>query len=195
MKRRFFTLIELMISIVLFCLIFLSAGGIFFSILHAWTRQKNTIELVQETRWALDFMANELRHALQIVNNKPREGSYSNQIWFILDLNNDGNGDLTVRYQQAGPTLRRGQKAGKQFVEGAEPGWNFTPICTNIANTGTNKPFYRHSSPDQDLFTITLVVRPNRDQPEGWLNRNITLATTVRLRNYIGDYKPGGGKN
>ncbi|OGX26658.1 MAG: hypothetical protein A3J51_00445 [Omnitrophica WOR_2 bacterium RIFCSPHIGHO2_02_FULL_45_21] len=60
-NRNGFTLIEVMVAITVFSLVIIAAGSVFISISQSWQRQRSAIELLQNIRWTMELMTNEIR--------------------------------------------------------------------------------------------------------------------------------------
>ena len=97
--RRAFTLIEILVAIAVFASVTVSTAGIFFFVHNAWQTHKKDLNLIQNARWAIDFMTAELRssyvhdlrsytvdgesvYALSYNIYDTQSGSYSNRMWF-----------------------------------------------------------------------------------------------------------------
>lgn len=61
--RKSFTLLELLVAVGIFSLMSVSASGLLVSIFNSWRTQRTDLDLVQNARWAVQFIANELRRA------------------------------------------------------------------------------------------------------------------------------------
>jgi len=161
-SRKGFTLIEVMVALAVFAVIIASAGSVFISIQQAWQRQKQTVELIQNARWAMEFMSNEIRGAGQILIPPPDGG----QLEFRTDPDNNGFPPYrTIDYQKTGAVLqRRWRQSG-----GWQPWQELANLIIN--NPSGNNIFTKNGS----LITIELTVEED--------SRQYTLKTQVRLRN------------
>lgn len=177
--RRSFTLLEVLVAIAVFGLVVTAAAGTFAAIQQAWRRQRNTIDLVQNARWAMERIANELRRGGAPIatpggGNRLRfQLSPTNRVWYWrgnTDSDTTGLGDETFLYRGVGNNLASDaypmrQQLANFIVPNPPPGSD--PIFVNAGG----------------LITITLTVRPNPAQPAGPNNRDYTLRTQVRGRN------------
>ena len=87
--KKGFSLIEVMVALTVFALVITAAGGTFASIQQAWKRQSATLDLVNNSRWAMEFMVNEIRGAgnFNIVSAERVQfelppGGPSNRVWY-----------------------------------------------------------------------------------------------------------------
>lgn len=198
--RKGFTLLEVLVAIAVFALIVTASAGTFATIQQAWRKQRNTIDLAQNARWAMEFMANEIR--LSSVSAAPGWAQVQIQpggrrIQFGRDADGDGDvdgSDIQIQLERPAGTntiLRRRQRTGGAGPWGA---WdelaNFIVLLNpDLVNNATglppggdgNDPIFINNA---DLLTITLTVRRDPNQlntiPE---NRDYTLKTQARVRN------------
>ncbi len=182
--KKTFTLIELIVSITLFAIIFITAGGAFYSVLGSWSRQRNTIEMLQNARWAADFMVNELRQGgnfsapnggvqrVRFEIDTDGDGSLDTRVWYWRgDSASDGaeHGDKTYLYRGIGHSIHQAYLARKQLA---------SFVASNLSG---NRIFSLSS--DKKQVTIELSVRPDPYRPAGHLNHNFTVMTDVEKRN------------
>ncbi|MBU4305105.1 MAG: prepilin-type N-terminal cleavage/methylation domain-containing protein [Candidatus Omnitrophica bacterium] len=159
---RGFTLLEVMISITVFSIVFTSAAGMFSSVQYAWQKQKNSADSLRETQWAMELMINEIRRA--------EAGSVivsvgGDRIRFQIDPNGDGNPPFRqIEYRRQGTVLnRRWRNAG---------GGGWTNPYQETANYLAALPPFSSGS---GLVTITLDVTKG--------SVNYVLTSRVRPRN------------
>ena len=172
-RQRCFTLIELTTSLTLFAIIFVAAGGTFFSVLNNWTRQRNTIDLVQHARWALEFMVSEIRPGSNCGEDVSLDG-----IW--CDLPSGGGPFNRVWYWRGddGPLFGESSILYRGEDSGTGPSLPGQELANFISNTS---PIFTMSG---DLLTIELTGRPYPNQsPDRPFNKDFTVRTKVRLRN------------
>lgn len=178
--RRSFTLLEVLVAIAIFGLVVAAAARTFASIQTAWRKQRNTIDLVQNARWALERIANELRNGANIstpggdrVRFELSPGGPANRVWYwrgntASDTTVRGNRNFLYRGPGISITVAYSnrQQLADFIVDNPPPGSD--PIFANAGG----------------LITITLTVRPNPAlPPTAPGNRDYTLRTRVRVRN------------
>lgn len=175
-----FSLLEVMVAVTVFGLIMTSAAGTFAAIQQAWRKQKNSIDLVQNSRWALESMANEIRQGgapLTITGGgerlsfRPYPGPPTALVWYwrgntASDLL--GLGDRTFFYRGVGATIGAAYLVRQQLANFIVVNPSGNPIFTNAGG---------------GLYTIELTLRPQPTLAIGSDNRNYTLTTQVRVRN------------
>lgn len=155
-----------MAAIAVFGLVSVAVGETIFSLQQSWRKQRNTLDLIQNTRWAMEFMSNDIR----------RSGSVSilsgTQMNLIVDPNSDGAPPFqTIEYLWSGSALQRRQDAGAwQELAGFIP---------NPASEG----YSIFAAAGGALYTLDLRVRPKPVEPQSANNRNYALRTQVRRRN------------
>lgn len=155
-----------MVAIAVFGFVSVTVGETIFSLQQSWRKQRDTLDLIQNTRWAMEFMANELRRA----------GSASilsgTQMNLIVDPNSDGAPPFqTIEYLWSGAALQRRQDSGAwQELAGFIP---------NPAAEG----YSIFASAGGALYALELRARPRSSEPQSADNRNYTLRTQARRRN------------
>ena len=155
--KKGFTLLEIMVALVVFAVIVMSAGSVFVSVQQSWQKQRDIIDLVQNARWAMEFMSNEVRSALNIITPSMHENG--NELKFNI-------GTRTIDYQENGAVL---QRRWRQGAGGWHPWEDLADFV--VPNPDGNNIFTRNGK----LITIELTVEKN--------NRQYTLRTEVRARN------------
>ena len=161
--KKSFTLLEIMVALVVFAMITMSIGGVFVFVQKTWQKQRDIIDLVQNARWAMEFMSNEVREA---GNTSISIYGSGNELKFDIDPDNDGSPPFrTIDYQKNGTILRRRWKQGADR-HAWEDLANFV-----VSNPDGNDIF----TINDNLITIELTVEKN--------GRQYTLKTEVRARN------------
>jgi prepilin-type N-terminal cleavage/methylation domain-containing protein len=183
--RRGFSLLEVMVAVTVFTLVMIAAGGSFISVQRAWLIQRGTIDRIQNARWAMELMSNEIRHStasggwgdITVQNN-------GRTLRVGIDTDGDNVPDTRVVYW-------RGSTSSDAIVDGYSDylyrgvGNNSSqayPTRQQLANfvvdnpinplTGNPYPIFEESG---GIVTIRLTVE--RD------SRSYTLRTQVRPRN------------
>lgn len=174
--KRGFTLLEVLVAIAVFALIITAAAGTFASIQLTWRKQRNSIDLVQNSRWALERMVNEIRQggnvtitgAGQRLSFRPYPGPPTPLVWYWRG-NGGALGTNTIMYRGTGATI-------------AAANLNRQDLANLIVfpNPSGNNIFIDSGG---GLYTIELTVRPRPTAAVGRENRNYTLRTQVRPRN------------
>ena len=175
-----FSLLEVLVAIAVLGLVMAGASGVFSSVQQAWRKQRNTIDLVQNARWALEFMVNEARGSTETsppgwAQIQIQAGGQRLQIG--TDSNGDNNPDRQVQYQRLGTTV---QRRWRNFPGGPWQPWEELSNFIVFPNPSGNAIF---TNPSSGLYAIELTVRPQPTQPAGRENRNYTLRTQMRARN------------
>lgn len=198
--RRGFTLLEVLVAITVLGFIVAITGQIFVSLNQSWRRQRATINLVQNSRWAMERMANEIRQGSNIdtsppgpiasgrgIRFRPFPGPPTPYVWYWR-----GNGGVTgnsdVLYRGTGANFGGpgGANASRQELA------NFVvdnPLAPNdlVDNTTGVAPNDFIQDPvfifNAGLLTIELTYRPVPAQPAGRENRDFTVWAQVRPRN------------
>ncbi len=205
-KKRFlsltgFTLIEVIISLAVFSLIIASASGIFVSIQQSWQKQKNSIELTNNLRWAMEFMTNEIRSTIPSPPPVKLPASARLQIQaggervsFGIDTDGDFTPDTTVWYWRGNTAsdatglgdstyIYRGTVAGLGAAINAAYN-NRKQLANFIVTNPSGNDIFSYPVPlDTSFVIIELTVRPNPLQPQGRDNFNYAARTRVKIRN------------
>lgn len=176
-RKKGFTLLEVMVAIAVFTFIVTAAAGTFVSMQQAWRVQKTSVNLVQNARWAMEFMANELRQGgapIAITGGvntrlsfRPYPGAPSPLVWYWRG-NGGAFGTNSIIYRGVGNTIAAANLNRQELV-------NFI-----VTNPSGNLIFIAAGG---GLYTIELTVRPRPTQPIGRDNRNYSVRTQVRPRN------------
>lgn len=174
MSPKAFSLLEIMVAIAIFTLVIVGAGGTFLPIQQAWQRQRQTIDLIQNVRWAMEFMVNEIRGGgnFTVVSGDSVQlelppGGAPNRVWYWRG--DDGT-------YGSRNTLFRGTGAGLG---------NANNNRQELANLIVDNPSGNNIFIDAggNLYTIELTVRPKPTEPESSGNRSYTSRTQARPRN------------
>lgn len=181
-NKKGFSLIEVLVSLAVLGLIFAGAAGAFSSVQQAWRAQRNAIDLVQNSSWALERMVNEIRQGWsvsllppaasppfatgRIISFYPYSGAFS-RVWYWRG-NGGNNGDVNIFYRGEGMTFTTANTFREELAN------------LIVDNPGTSRIFF---DPSPGLYTIELTVRPRPTLPAGRENHDYTLRTKVRVRN------------
>lgn len=176
-----FTLLEVLVALAVLGMVMAGASGIFSSVQQAWRKQRNTLDLVQNARWAMEFMANEARSTTE--TGLPGWARIQIQMAgqrLQLGIDSDGNTvpDKQVQYQRIAATNTI-QRRWRNFP-GPWQAWEELANFVVFPNPSGNPIF---SNPAAGLYAIELTVRPQPTQPVGRENRDYTLRTQARPRN------------
>ena len=191
-NEKGFTLLEVLVAIAVLGLVMAGASGIFSSVQQAWRKQRNTLDLVQNARWAMEFMANEVRHAT--VSAAPAWAQtqiilVGNGIQLGRDSDGDNDvdiGDIQVQFRRPAGATAQIQRRQRTRTGPPGPLWSAWSAWEELANfivlpnPSGNALF---TDAGGGLYTIELTVRPQPTQPVGRENRDYTLRTQVRARN------------
>ncbi len=176
MCKKGFTLLEVLVAVTVFGLVAAAAGGTFASMQQAWRKQRNSIALMQNSRWAMEFITNELRQGGTVTISgggqrlrfRPYPGPPTSFVWFWRG-NGGGLGTATIIYRGTGPSI-------------AAANFNRRELANFIVfpNPSGNNIF---TDAGGGLYSIELTLRPQPTQPVGRENRNYVLSTQARPRN------------
>lgn len=168
--KKGFSLLEVMVAMTVFALVITAGGEIFVSLQTAWRKQKRSIEVIENSAWAMEFMANELRQRGNIVI-WDAGGTVSSQMPanFVWYWRGDGGafGNTAVIYRGTGVTK-------------ADANTNRQELANLIVNNTSGNDILSLAG---SLLTIELTVRPQPIQADGPGNHNYTLRTQARPRN------------
>jgi prepilin-type N-terminal cleavage/methylation domain-containing protein len=192
LTKHGFTLIEILVALTIFATIVVSVTGVLISIRCSWKKQQAAIDLIQHSRWAMEFTCNELRQgstpAVGIVSVVTQTLSFMNasgaKVWYwrgppkgpladgnttILFRGIDGPGDgVDNAIEAADPQSLQDANTNRQEMTGFV-----------VDNTSGNNIFTLAGG----LCTIELTLRPNPGSPVGTGNHDFTLRSQARARN------------
>lgn len=205
--RKGFTLIEILVSLAAFSLVMVSMGSAFYRIYNDWQRQRDYNLVLENGRWAMEFMSNDIRLGYgdySFANSgETSEGLADFQfLSFETPPVDTGNNEKIYYWKELDPQgqlvlyrmnrqLTGGSKQGRQ--NGKDNSKSFSwykanglvrELCRFVVDDGVDT--FTISSCDASgncMVEIRLTVRPRPLQPEGPGNRNFTFRTRVRPRN------------
>jgi prepilin-type N-terminal cleavage/methylation domain-containing protein len=183
-----FTLIEILVSLVVFGIVMATVGGIFCRLFNDWQRQKTYFQSFENVRWALDIMSRDIRASEADTMNDSAESGFNAHELLLLYVdkgqghsqadnrayywkNNSAN-DFDTLYRAEVPKNRNlawaisnnKQEVLAKFIVNA---------TFNVTDQGTNN----------STVSIVLVTRPKPAEAEVPANRNYMFRTQVRPRN------------
>ena len=186
-----FTLIEIMVSLVVFSLVMAVMSGAFYKTFKDWQRQRDYNLVMENARWAVEFMSNKIRTGHSDANvSDAAESPLSDHelLKFMIDPAGKGNAKDKKIYFWRGATgvgqanvLYYGQvNWNKDLADAADPDvrrelCRFVVSATDIFNVSG-------CSSGNCTVELNLTVRPRPDQPTGPGNQNYNLRTLVRPR-------------
>ncbi|MDD2702684.1 MAG: prepilin-type N-terminal cleavage/methylation domain-containing protein [Candidatus Omnitrophica bacterium] len=185
-EREGFSLVEILVSLTIFSVMILVAGGVLHKVLIDWSRQRDYFDCVQNARASMSFMVNEVRNAKKNSVSVENSGasirflwagqtSNSDRVWYwIGNQDDDGTsrGDKTILYRGTGTNLN------SAYDERTE-------LANFVANAEIGTDVFDRSG---DEVTITLMLMPHPEQYEdcGYDcpgNHVFILSSKVRVRN------------
>jgi prepilin-type N-terminal cleavage/methylation domain-containing protein len=197
--KKGFTLVEILVSLAIFGVIFSVASGTLYNIYRDWTRQRDYMEVMQDAYWALEFMTTELRQATSITNKAPGadffifvssvrrlevETPYTgNHIWYWRGDRapfNTSNENTAMGYNGY---LYRGETS---LLSTIFPACRLSYemrrqiLSRHIVDNPGAAFFY---SVTGNLVTLRLTLRPNPDNTTKPGNRDYEVMTRFRRRN------------
>ena len=176
-----FTLVEILVALAVFALVMAAAGETYISVRQAWQRQRQIIDLVQNSRWAMEFMENEVRHTTATGNPgwaRLNVFAGGNAIDFSIDSDGDNNADTQIQYERNGTILQRRQRRRRPPPPGPWGTWQ--ELANFIVDNPSGNDIFNFTG---GVLTIELTLRPNPAQPAGPGNLDYTIRTQVRPRN------------
>jgi len=173
MKKKGFTLIEILASLTAFCIMFVAIGSVFYSVYLNWKKQRDINQNILSARWAMEFMSNEIRHA-----NTSCISNTTTSLYFSRGADCSGGGSwkgICYSFDSSTYTLFRCEGNKKNTCSKACAAAQDI-LATSVADAN-------FTVPEAEMAGIRLTVRPRPAESEGVGNRNITLETKVRGRN------------
>jgi prepilin-type N-terminal cleavage/methylation domain-containing protein len=179
---RAFTLIETLVSLAVFAVIMMTVGSVFFSLYRDWKRQKDYMNVLQDSFWAVEALSSEMRQATDIVNETNPPGwrlttNYMAEYIWIWRGTQAGLANENTTYGYNGFLYRGYGYCKDAWFLCTHGAWEYRNIlCRFITN-------YTNVSTANGLIYLNLTLRPQPDAPEGPLNRGYTVNTVIRRRN------------
>jgi prepilin-type N-terminal cleavage/methylation domain-containing protein len=180
---RAFTLIEILVSLAVFSIITTTVGSVFFYLYRDWKRQKDYMNVLQDSYWAVEALSSEMRQATDINNDTDPtswriETNYIPQdIWIWrgnragIENENDTFGYNGFLYRGYGNCKTSGWFCQHGAWEYRNILCRFITGYTYLWNATTN------------LVYINMTMRPQVEAPEGPLNRHLSVNMVIRRRN------------
>jgi prepilin-type N-terminal cleavage/methylation domain-containing protein len=189
-RKNGFTLIEIMVSLAVFAVVMAVMGSAFYKISQDWQRQRDYSSVLDNARWAMQFMINEIRrahanneinvagqstlndHELLTFTVDPASGVKDRRIYYWRGKSPNGEPYILYRGEvksnkNFGNAASARQELSRFVVDGTDI-FNVSAGCATSINC---------------TVELNLTVRPKPDQPVGPGNQNYTFRTLVRPRN------------
>ncbi len=157
MRKKGFSLIEVLTSLFIIGIIIVNVAAIFFIVQNSWIAQKDRIRAIRDAYWALNFLTYELRQATNLQINP-------NSLRFRLDTDGDGSANIRIRYRWNNNQLRRRQRS-----IGGGGGWSRWEVLINDLSSFTIQ------NPSGNFYRIQASIRKRR--------KTFNFRTGVWLRN------------
>jgi prepilin-type N-terminal cleavage/methylation domain-containing protein len=158
--KKGFTLVEVTVVLAVLGLMMAAISGVLISVQQGWQRQKDELDLIQNSRWAVEFMSNEVRQANSSTMQVTPDGR---QLNFQLDPDGDGIAPYQeTEYQINGTVLQR--RIGQSGV------WQTYQELANFIVDNPNSFIWSGATLSIELTTSSG-------------NRSYVLRTLVRPRN------------
>jgi len=199
-KKKSFTLVEVAVSIAVLSFVAAMFSSIFWVIQNYWVTQRDRAEVVQNARWAMEFMSNEIRYA-------SRNGAQNVQlvsgveagidgIHFHRDNDNDGATNLSIWYWRGNSAPANEFDAGADTTGRGDQRYIYRGAGNNLNNAYAARRIMARYVIDNtggaqifglggnNMVTMLLTVRPKPLTNGGPNNASYTLRTQARPRNY-----------
>jgi prepilin-type N-terminal cleavage/methylation domain-containing protein len=193
-RKNGFTLIEIMVSLAVFAMVMATMGSAFYKTYKDWQRQRDANLVLENARWAMEFMSHEIKRAHanndvkingeNILNDRelltftvdPTHGTKDRKIYYWRGKS--GCGEPYILY-------RSEFKSNKNFNTGNADSANVRQELSRFVVSGTNifNVSAGCATSTNCTVEVNLTVRPKPDQPESPGNRNYSFRTIVRPRN------------
>ncbi|MCX5708736.1 MAG: type II secretion system protein [Candidatus Omnitrophica bacterium] len=191
-RKNGFTLIEIIVSLAVFAVVMAVMGSEFFNISKDWQRQRDYNLVLDNARWAMEFMSNEIRkghadnnvtivgegtlsdHELLTFSVDPTKGPKNKKIYYWRGKSGYGEPYILYRGEvkwnkNLGDAVNVRQELSRFVVDGTDI-FNVSAGCAASPTTNCT-------------VEVNLTVRPKPDQPVFPGNQNYTFRTLVRPRN------------
>ena len=201
MKKKGFTLVELLVYISISSIIILLAYSILSRTITTYHHQEQISSLYQDLQAAIDFMTKEIRLAgcdpleagnigfVNVYDSEDRYDTDSNSIHFTRDidsppdgLTNNSNENICYYLYNSGGINKLGRKTGTTGIT--------QPVAENIVNLEFK--YYKSDGTelagnfnlnDIRLVEIYLTGHTSKPDPISKKRKEITLMTAIRIRN------------
>lgn len=177
-----FTLVEIMISLVLFSILMAATSSVFFTVQNSAIKQRQAIELGDNLRWGENYILTDIREAsassLHNLTSKGVDGFNctnvaGSTVWYWRGNNTQSGiatGNSTTIYRARGSIFNSTLTASSQELV------NF------IVNNTAGAPVFNVSL-SLSSVTVEMKVREYPANPAGQGNREYRIRTTVCARN------------
>jgi len=204
--KKTFTLIEVLVVLAVFSFVMMGATRALISVQNAWSRQKQRIGLIQDSRWISEKLGLELRFGSDDGNKgKIKLTAHPKRLAFGFDSNRDDQLDTTgsTEDKQCWYWLSKTHGAHDQepgfLYKGGEKnfGLSFNPnsdsfetaafgLCTEDED-GNDYEFFDDTDEDDGVVLINFVLRPHPLEEDAPGNRSFHFITKIRARNTNND--------
>jgi len=184
-----FTLIELTVGIAVFSLVIVAVGQTMFFVKQDSRKQKSSMVLLQNSRWAMEFAANELRGASSASVSVTSSGSVLDfinssaaHVWYWRgDAGSLGNSDTL--YRGTGADLNTANANRRELARFLADNPDMVDNSNgSLVPDGLADPIFIKPAGSY-LVYLELNFRPNPALAEGPGNLRFTVMSQVRPRN------------
>ena len=182
-NSRGFTLVEVMVTMLIFAVVMAVVGGVFFSSNEMYTKTNRRAGMQMNGRMGMSLMAQEIRHAgcdPQGAGVTAIVAGTGNSLRFQADISGDGviqtaepSEDITYAYDADAQAITRNPGSGAAVVVPNVTGLTFTYL--DIGNNVVAPPLTPGTAAQVRTIAITMTTA-NRDE-------DMTLTTSISLRN------------
>ncbi len=180
--RKGFTLIEVTVGIAIFALVITACGQTMFFIKQDSLRQKASMDLLRNARWAMEFMTNEIRMGESFVvsnGNLNFNTPYDNNIWYWRG-DGAGLGSNNILYRGTGVTIALANNNRQEIAEFIVDNPDIVNNASGqLSPDGIADPIFINQA---GVIYIELNFRPRPNVTESPGNREYTVMTQVRPR-------------
>jgi len=197
LRARGFSLIEIMLSVIILGIVFSVAAGSFYKAVKDWQRQRNSLRCLENARWAMEYLSNEIRQgngaSTGVTNAGGVKAKCRTQIYSVIDPgaqngriwywrgeqqggNNYGDPSIIYRGMDINPVL------ASQPQSFQEANGNRKELCNYVVDNPNGDEIFTDMG--GGVYRIEISVRPDPARPntiEG--NKDFTLRTYVHPRN------------
>jgi prepilin-type N-terminal cleavage/methylation domain-containing protein len=194
-RKNGFTLVEILVSLTVFAVVMAVMGSAFYKISQDWQRQRDYNLVLENGRWAMEFMSDKIRtaHASNDVNHTGEAPLNDHELLrFLFSPGGHGNPhDKQIYFWRGQTGLGQDYVLYYSRVDSGDD-------INDAAAVAVRKELCRFVVPGTEIFNVSagcaanptnctveinLTVRPKPDQPIGPGNQNYIFRTLVRPRN------------